>query len=322
MSKSKNKHEKTGCAQIPPQQFSWFHEIRNVLQQSQQPSATIKPVEKEKIEGLYIVSTPIGNRLDITLRALIILENVDVIACEDTRQTKKLLSFYGINKPLLSYHDHSSSKDRLKIIDQLEKENTIAYMSDAGTPLISDPGYKLILEAKTKNIKITPIGGLSSVTTALSVAALPTDKFTFCGFLAHKREALSKQLDTDLLLPTTLIFFDTAKNLIQTLMLLSQKAPARTIVIARELTKRHEEILSDTASNLLDHLTTKTIKGEIVLLISPGDNPSYSHDQLVDLLKTSLEKNHVKDACAEVAEITGQSKKMLYQLALDLKNDA
>jgi len=217
---------------------------------------------------LYIVSTPIGNLEDITLRALRILKEVDLIAAEDTRHTGLLLRHFGIQKPLTSYFEGNELKKREFILSRLKQGERIALVSDAGTPGISDPGFRLIQLTIENEIPVVPIPGPSAVITALSVAGLPTDAFLFRGFLPHKpkkRRDLLKQLEG---VRETLIFYESPHRLSETLKDILELLGDREMVLTRELTKIYEEILRGTASDILNQIAEKKLKGEITLLIS------------------------------------------------------
>lgn len=223
----------------------------------------------------YIVPTPIGNLGDISYRAVEVLNNVDYIIAEDTRITEKLLSAYSIKykEKIIIYNDHSNQIDREKILALLNTGKSLALVSDAGTPMISDPGYKLItflIESQKKlnaDFKITSLPGASALTTALTLSGLPTDKFMFCGFIPHeltKRDNLFQELE---LIRCTLIFFETAKRLIETLKIALDKFGDRNVVICRELTKIHEETIRGSVSEIIEYYKTNTLKGELTLLI-------------------------------------------------------
>jgi len=216
---------------------------------------------------LFIVATPIGNLEDITIRALKVLREVSFIACEDTRQTIKLLNKYKIKKKLISYYQPKEEKKIPYIISLLEKGYDGALVSDAGTPGISDPGYKLIVRALEKNIKIVPVPGPTALITALCASGMPTDRFLFIGFPPKKKIALGKLLDSLKEEKGTLIFYQSAKRLIPFLEEVKQALGNREIVIARELTKIHEEFLRGKTEDIISLLRDKILKGELVILI-------------------------------------------------------
>ncbi len=216
---------------------------------------------------LYIVSTPIGNLEDITLRALRILKEVDVVAAEDTRHTQKLLNSYQIHKKLTSYHDHNKEEKAPVLVQHLKEGLSVALVTDAGTPSISDPGYFLINRCIQAEIPIVPVPGASAFLAALSVSGLPTDSFVFEGFLPRKQAARIKRLETLKLEPRTLIFFESPHRLIRCLNDMLTVLGNRRVVIARELTKTHEEVLHDRLSTMLSQLSERKVRGEITLAL-------------------------------------------------------
>ena len=223
---------------------------------------------EHKLQGyLYVVATPIGNLEDLTLRALRTLQEVSTIACEDTRQTKKLLNKYNIRKPLISYYHPRESRKIPQIISLLKKGKNVALVTDSGTPGLSDPGYPLIREAITQGIKIIPLPGASALTTALSASGLPTHRFLFLGFPSPKKEATKKLLQSLKNEKATLVFYLPTRRLNSFLKLSQEAIGNRQIVIAREMTKIHEEFLRGTADELAKSLEGKTLKGEATILI-------------------------------------------------------
>ena len=220
---------------------------------------------------LFVVGTPIGNLEDITLRAISTLQNVNLILAEDTRNSKKLLNAHNIDSKMISYHDHSSEKEIKKIIDLLLEGKDLALISDAGTPTISDPGYGLIRECIKNDITIIPIPGVSSITAAMSVSGLPSDSFTFIGFLPQKKGRLKKinQLQA---LDNTIILFESPFRLEKTLNQLLEHLGNRTVVIGRELTKLYEEVIRGNLKDVIVHFSESKIKGEIVIMIGKDDD--------------------------------------------------
>lgn len=271
--------------------------------------------------GLYITATPIGNLRDITFRALDVLQNVDAVLCEDTRVTAKLMWSYGIKKTLVAYHDHNADRLRPKILAQLRAGAALALVSDAGTPLISDPGYKLVYEARKQGIKITPVPGPTAVIAALSATGMPCNHFSFFGFLPEKvmarREFVTKLKNRG----ETLIFFESAKRAAASLRDLANILGGhRPAALARELTKIYEEILTDSLGNLADVVERKSeLKGEIVLLVGGHTGEPIMQDHLQLALAEALKTLSVRDASALVAALSGQPKKTLYAAALRLK---
>lgn len=275
--------------------------------------------------GLYLVATPIGNLEDITLRALSVLKSVDAIACEDTRTSGVLLRHYGITTPTFSYHEHNGEQMRPKLIARLLAGESIALISDAGTPLISDPGYKLVREVAAAGGAVIPIPGASSLLTALIASGLPTDHFTFIGFLPSKQQARRELLESHRHTPHTLIAFESPGRLIDTLNdMHTLWGDAREVSVARELTKKFEEHRRGTLRELTAHYaTTGAPKGEIVLVIGPGAEKITDAGDIDRLLLQALGTHSVKDAAALVAAATGAAKRELYQraLALSASND-
>lgn len=271
---------------------------------------------------LYIVSTPIGNLKDMTLRALETLKEVDVIACEDTRLSGTLLKHFDIKSKLVSYHDHSSDKERENIIEMLKNGKNVALISDAGSPMIADPGYKLVRRCIEEQIKFTTIPGVSSVIAGLQLSGQTTDSFFFGGFLPAKDEAKKKQLETEMQMPCTLIYFETANRASSTLEILEKLAPERRVSIVREITKMFEEVRLDTSENLLVSLKEKPIKGEVVLLIEGKPSEQKNTGDIEKQLQFLLKGFGLKEASQYLAEQTGVSKKIIYDLGLKLKGDA
>ena len=220
---------------------------------------------------LFVVGTPIGNLEDMTLRAISTLQNVNLILAEDTRNSKKLLNAHNIDSKMISYHDHSSEKEIKKIVDLLLEGKDLALISDAGTPTISDPGYGLIRECIKNDITIIPIPGVSSITAAMSVSGLPSDSFTFIGFLPQKKGRLKKinQLQA---LDNTIILFESPFRLEKTLNQLLEHLGNRTVVIGRELTKLYEEVIRGNLKDVISHFSESKIKGEIVIMIGKDDD--------------------------------------------------
>lgn len=270
--------------------------------------------------AIYIVSTPIGNLEDITLRAINTLKKVNYIACEDTRITKRLLSYYGVNSPkLLIYNDFSNKESRNNIIDLVNKGNSIAIVSDAGTPLISDPGYKLIKDASENNIDIVSIPGASSAISALVASGLPTDNFFFEGFLPPKTSSRKKRLNEIKHINTTLICFESPKRILSSLKDIKLVLGDKNIAICREITKKFEEIRRGSIEKIINESESMVLKGEIVLVIDNHltEDKKYSEEDILILLKKALRTMSTKDASAYVAEITSKHKKEIYQIALE-----
>ena len=220
---------------------------------------------------LFVIGTPIGNLEDITLRAISTLKNVDIILAEDTRNSKKILDAHNIDTKMMSYHDHSSEKEIKKIVDLLRNGKQLALISDAGTPTISDPGYGLIRDCIRNDIGIVPIPGVSSITTAISVSGLPSDSFTFVGFLPQKKGRL-KKIKELLKLDNTIILFESPYKLEKTLNQLLEHLGDRAVVVGRELTKLYEEVIRGNLSDIIMHFSKSKVKGEIVIMIGKDDD--------------------------------------------------
>lgn len=273
---------------------------------------------------LYIVATPIGNLGDVSARALAVLSQVDIIACEDTRHTQKLLSTFAIKNKTMSMHDHNERQRQEYIAELLQEGNSIALVSDAGTPLISDPGFHLVRYCRNLGLPVSPIPGACAAIAALSVAGLPTDRFSFEGFLPAKTGARQSTLLALANEPRTMVFYDAPRRAIDTIQdIITTLGEDRYVVIARELTKTFETIYSDTAANLLTWLAqdANQLKGEMVLIIEGYKaNPDEISAEVINTLKLLLVEMKPKKACAIVAEIYKVKKNALYELALSFKS--
>ena len=268
--------------------------------------------------GLYIVATPIGNLGDITMRAADVLARCDAIACEDTRVTAKLLNHLGLRKPMWRYDDHSGERERAKLLEAMESQ-AVVLVSDAGTPLISDPGYRLVRDARERGVAVTSLPGASSVLVGLTLSGMPNDRFLFAGFLPNKDKARGETLAELAGVPATLVFFETAPRLAKALDAVGQILPGREVAVARELTKRFEECRSGTPEDLAAHYAAHPPKGEIVLMIAPpGESVPEAYDTDA-LLIAALEQAKPSQAAAQVAKTTGLDRKALYARAMELK---
>jgi 16S rRNA (cytidine1402-2'-O)-methyltransferase len=274
--------------------------------------------------GLYLVATPIGNLGDITLRALETLAGVDFIACEDTRITRRLTERYAITAQLTPYHEHNAAAARPKLLEQLAQGASIALVSDAGTPLISDPGFKLVCEACAAGHRVIALPGPSSVLTALSVAALPTDRFFFEGFLPPKQTARRARLTELARLDTTLVLFESGSRVQETLADLAAIMGAREAAICREMTKLHEEISRSPLAELAQSAASLETRGEFVLVIGPQAEGSQvmTSEEVDALLRDRLTRDSVKDAVAHAVEVSGRPRREIYARALELTKEA
>ena len=268
--------------------------------------------------GLYIVATPIGNLGDVTRRAVEVLGRCGAVACEDTRVTGKLLKHLGISKPLWRYDDHADEKARARLLEAM-REQAVALVSDAGTPLVSDPGYRLVREARAAGIAVTSLPGASAPVLALTLSGLPNDRFLFAGFLPAKDKARAEVLAELANVRTTLVFFETAPRLAKSLEAIGDILPGREVAVARELTKLYEECRTGSAGELTAHYEAHPPRGEIVLLIGPPGEAEATADDADALLREALGRLKPSHAAAEVAKATGLDRKALYARALDLK---
>lgn len=281
----------------------------------------IAQYEQSKLEpGLYITATPIGNLRDITLRALDALMACDSIICEDTRVTRKLLTAFGIVKPLKTYHDHNAAKMRPRILQSLSRGASICLVSDAGMPLISDPGYQLVRAAVGEGLKVTVLPGASASLAALALSGLPSDKFLFAGFLPAKAGPRRRQLQALRAVPGSLVFFEAASRLGSTLNEMHQVLGPRGAALAREITKKFEDVRRGSLQELAAYYAAHPPpKGEMVIVIGP---PSKENDRALDPqaeLRRALHYSSTKAAVAEVAALTGLPRKKIYDLALSLQ---
>ena len=272
--------------------------------------------------GLYLVATPIGNLRDITLRALDLLGAADIVACEDTRVTGKLMDHYGLKAPRLAYHEHNAERMRPLLLDKLRAGAVVALVSDAGMPLISDPGFKLVQAVVAEAIPVTVLPGASAVLTGLAVSGLPPDRFLFAGFLPAKAAARRRIVSELALIPATLIFFETAPRLAAALADMAELLGPRQAAIARELTKLFEETRRGTLDTLAAHYREAgPPKGELVIVVEPpplAADIAMSEEALDAELHAALATMSVKDASAAVAAATGRPRRVVYQRALAL----
>jgi 16S rRNA (cytidine1402-2'-O)-methyltransferase len=273
------------------------------------------------LPGLYITATPIGNARDITLRALDVLKACDLIAAEDTRVTAKLLAIHGISRPLTAYNDHNGPTERPKLIGRLKRDAVIALVSDAGTPLVSDPGYKLVREAIIEGIAVHAVPGASSVLTALTLAGLPTDRFFFAGFLPSKSGERKNALAELKSVTSTLILFESAQRLAESLADIRDVLGKRPVVVTRELTKLHEEIRRGDLASLAEHYANADApKGEVTLVIGPPNEREPDFARADALLTKALEFMPVRAAADLVSEALDMPRRALYDRALTLKD--
>jgi 16S rRNA (cytidine1402-2'-O)-methyltransferase len=266
--------------------------------------------------GLYLVATPIGNLADITLRALDVLKRADLVACEDTRVTGKLLAHYGIRATLMRYDDHSGEAARAALLGKLRAGARVALVSDAGTPLVSDPGYKLLRAAAAEGVAIVPVPGASAALAALQVSALPPDRFLFAGFLPPKSAARRKALAALAAVPATLVFYEAGPRLGASLADLAEVLGARPAAVARELTKLFEEVRRAPLPELAARYRDESPKGEIAIVVGPPAEDEARAPDVDAMLEKALGVMSVRDAAASVAEASGRPRKEVYRRAL------
>ncbi|OJX81731.1 MAG: 16S rRNA (cytidine(1402)-2'-O)-methyltransferase [Magnetospirillum sp. 64-120] len=270
--------------------------------------------------GLYLVATPIGNMGDITFRAVETLRAADWVACEDTRVTGKLMTRLGLDRPLIPYHEHNAEKARPELIAKLKQGAVIALVSDAGTPLVSDPGYRLVRACVAENVAVTALPGASAALTALQLSALPNDRFLFAGFLPNKAAARRTALRELAAIPATLVFYESPNRLGESLADMVAVLGDRDAVVARELTKLHEEVARGDLFALAGRYADNPPKGEVVVVVSPpGAAAAPSEADLETRLRQVVDQGaRIKDAAALVAAETGFPRRDVYALALKL----
>jgi 16S rRNA (cytidine1402-2'-O)-methyltransferase len=284
-----------------------------VIGEATLPAAALGP-------GLYVVATPIGNLMDVTLRALAILAGADGILAEDTRVSRALLTRYGIERPLSPYHEHNAAEARPRALRRIAEGQALALISDAGTPLISDPGYRLVSEAIAQGFAVTVAPGPSAALAALCIAGLPTDRFTFEGFLPARQSARRERINALAAVPGTLVFYEAPGRLAETLADLALELGPRAAAVARELTKLHEEVRRGALDELAaEYAAGETPRGEIVIVVGPGEaRPVVSEAALDREIAGELTSLSVRDAAAAVAARHGLPRRHIYARALKL----
>lgn len=277
-------------------------------------------LERPLAPGLYLVATPIGNLADISLRALSVLARASLIAAEDTRHSKKLLSRFGIKTELTPYHEHNAERERPKLLTRIGAGSTVALISDAGTPLVSDPGYKLVRDAIDAGLMVTSISGPSAALAALTSSGLPTDTFAFAGFLPPKQRQRQARLAALKEVPATLIVFETAPRLAKSLADMATVLGPREAVVARELTKIHETILRGTLDQLANDIESAGVKGEVTVVIGPPTARETDVDdaQIIADLQIAFQTLSFRDAVRSVTEALGVKRARVYELGLSL----
>jgi 16S rRNA (cytidine1402-2'-O)-methyltransferase len=299
-------------------------------QQDQSPRERLADRAKEALEdliasplapGIYLVATPIGNLADITLRALAVLSRADTVYCEDTRHSAKLLQHYAITAKTLPFHEHNEDRAISRVLAEAEGGKRVAIISDAGTPLLSDPGFRLVREAAARGISVTSVPGPSAVLTALTTSGLPTDAFFFAGFLPPKEAARRSRLAEIAQIPGSLVIFEAPHRVEEALADMADVLGNRAAVIARELTKLHETIARGTLRTLADQGAGRSLKGEIVIVVGPAEPQVVSDDAISVRLDEVLGEMSLKDAAKTVASELGVPKSRVYALGVKAKDE-
>ncbi len=281
-----------------------------------------KPAPESLKAGLYLVATPIGNAADLSLRALDVLSRASVIACEDTRRTGKLLALHGISASLTPYHEHNAARARPKLLDRIGAGQSVALVSDAGTPTISDPGYKLVRACIEAELALSAVPGPNAGLTALILSGLPTDKFMFTGFLPPRAGPRGRELEKLRQVPGSLIFQESPRRLAGALAQMLEILGDRPAVVGRELTKLHEEVRRGSLSQLASHYAgAGPPKGETVIVVAPPGAREITADALDDLIRQLRPGLGLRDAAREIADQTGLSRRQVYNRALELEKD-
>lgn len=282
----------------------------------------VNHIVKPLAPGLYFVATPIGTARDITLRALDILASADVIAAEDTRSMKRLLDIHGVplgDRPVLAYHDHNGDKMRPRLLAYLAEGKSVAYASEAGTPLIADPGFDLGRVARSEGYLVTAAPGPSAVIDALNISGLPTDRFMFAGFLPNAQKARQTALSELSEIPATLVFYESPKRVAQMIAdAATVLGGTRQAALCRELTKKFEECLNGTLNELTEALSERTLKGECVVLIDRKGDEDGENMDVEAALRDALKSMSLRDASEAVSKASGLPKRKIYQLALEI----
>ena len=279
-----------------------------------------QPLPDRLTPGLYLVATPIGNLGDITMRAVDILSRCDGVACEDTRVTGKLLKRLGLSKPMWRYDDHSENRDRHRLVESM-RTRAVALVSDAGTPMISDPGFRLVNDCRAEDIPVTSLPGACAAVVGLTLSGLPNDRFLFAGFLPTKEKARRATLDKLTATDATLIFYETGPRLVKSLKAIGEVMPEREIAVARELTKIHEECRRGLSDGLMAYYDAHPPKGEIVLLVGPPQEHAPSDADAEAMLREALQTMKTSQAAAHVSKATGLDRKSLYTRAMRIKSE-
>lgn len=301
-------------------------EGQRVGAQSKVSAAPGKPEHRGDLKddlapGLYVVATPIGNAGDITLRALEILRHVDIIAAEDTRVSAKLLAIHGIAKPLTAYNDHNAARERPRLLGRIRHGGRVALISDAGTPLVSDPGFKLVRAAVEDGLSVQALPGASAALTGLVLSGLPSDRFLFAGFLPARSGERQSALEELKAVRATLIFFESGPRLAESLKDMMTVLGARSGAVAREMTKLHEEVRRGTLADLAAaYERDGAPKGEVTVLVSPPHEAEADLGKVESALRAALAFMPLKPASEMIADLTGVPRKTVYAMGLEIKD--
>jgi 16S rRNA (cytidine1402-2'-O)-methyltransferase len=323
MMKNKSKRKSSGSSDRS-RSSHLEHKPENTTHPSDQAKISKPDTGPATLSGtLYIIATPIGNASDISLRALDMLRTVHVLACEDTRVTSKLLARHGISVPLMAYHEHNGEKARPAIIRRLKNGENVALVSDAGTPLISDPGYKLVRACAQENLPVTTLPGASAVMSALVLSGLPTNRFMFAGFLPPKRGQRRHELEALAIIPATLVFMESPRRLPACLMDMCDVLGDRDAAVSREITKLYEETRRGSLTDLADIYDQEgPPKGEVMIVVSGPQKVEIVDDEALEgLLRAALQRTSLRDAVKEVALVTRLPRQKVYQQALFIDRD-
>lgn len=293
-----------------------------VLRQPSPPRMPSKPEPARLPAGLYLVATPIGNAADLGMRARDVLAHASIVACEDTRRTGKLFSLHGISATMTPYHDHNAARARPKLLDRIGAGQSVALVSDAGTPSISDPGYKLVRACIEAGLPVTAVPGPNAGLTALILSGLPTDKFMFNGFLPTRRGARGRQLEQLRQVPASLIFQESPRRLAPSLDQMREVLGDRQAAVARELTKLHEEVRRGSLAELASHYAAAGPPlGEIVIVVAPPAPSETTAQVLDDLIRQMRPRLGLRDAASAIARQTGLPRRTVYARALEMEKD-
>jgi 16S rRNA (cytidine1402-2'-O)-methyltransferase len=288
-------------------------------------AAVAEQVAREMAEplagGLYVVATPIGNLGDMTVRAATTLARADAILCEDTRVSRTLLARYAIKRPLRAFHEHNEDAEQVRVLAELAEGHAVALISDAGTPLLSDPGFKLVRAVVAAGHPVIALPGASAVLAGLTMSGLPTDSFFFGGFLPARQAARRARLEQLATVPASLVVFESPGRLAEALGDIAMTLGGREVVVARELTKHFEEIRRGIAADLSREIAAEGVKGEIVLVIAPPPPREASDDDIVEALRREMATSSLRDAARIVADDLGAARSRVYQIGLKLKDE-